>query len=534
MSDIDNERRAASPAANRAETPRPEMTAAWAAGVLALAAEAGFDENSAAWLDGPSAKAPIRRFCIDSREVGPGDAFVAFKGQKADGNDFAPSALKSGAALCLATDPRLAGLEGVLVVQDAVAALAALARRRRADVNPYVVAITGSCGKTTAKNMLARILRRRYGPKGAVATEGNRNNDIGAPLTLLSMGSGARAVAVEMGMNHKGELSRLTRIARPDFAVVLNALRAHIGAFGDVESIARAKSEIYEGLGPDGIAAWRADSPCAGVFRGAIADLGLEGLSFGPEDSGADARFGAVTLGAAECAFDLLFSPRALRLARGRAAWASGDRLEAGAQGGAKLRVRVAAPGGAIPANAAAAALAGLAAGASLADVEAGLADYVPQPGRMMPAPLGGGSILIDDCYNANPDSMALAMDALERFASAPERVFVMGDMGELGGAALALHVETARRLARKAVDRVLFYGPLSAQACELTQDDRAKRAVSGLGPQRAQSFALEDYDRLLDAAKTLRRGGAILVKGSHATGLDRLCRDLARALGGQ
>jgi UDP-N-acetylmuramoyl-tripeptide--D-alanyl-D-alanine ligase len=322
----------------------------------------------------------ISAIVTDSRKIVPGCLFVALKGPRYDGHHFAAKALEQGAAAVMVAAGAQLAINSALVVDDTLQALGRLAAWHRARMPARIAAITGSNGKTTVKEMLAAILAVDTGTAGVLATEGNLNNDIGMPLTLLRLTPEHRFAAIEMGMNHPGEIAYLTQIARPDVALVNNALRAHLEGLGSVESIARAKGEIYAGLKEDGIAIVNADDAHAGLWRGLAGSHPV--MSFGLSEQ-ADVRIRS-TAGAL-----LLQTP----------------------VGPIEAELQV--PGEHNRRNAAAAATLALALGVDAA---------------------------IDDSYNANPDSVRAAIDVLAQARG--RRILVLGDMGEVGNEGPAFHTE--------------------------------------------------------------------------------------------
>ena len=228
-------------------------------------------------LSMPSENQPVSRIVTDSRDVQEGDVFFALAGERFDAHDFVEDVLAAGATAVLVSHEDCAALKGALKVDDTLAALQKLAKAWRENVNPFVFGITGSSGKTTVKEMLAGVLRHRFGDEAVLATAGNFNNHIGLPLTLLKLNEKHRYAVIEMGMNHFGELSLLTRIASPNVALVNNALRAHVGCgFDGVGDIAKAKSEIYEGLLSDGIALIPCEDANIATFEAATAQLNAQ------------------------------------------------------------------------------------------------------------------------------------------------------------------------------------------------------------------------------------------------------------------
>ena len=345
---------------------------------------------------------PINQITTDSRTTQQGDLFFALVGDNHDAHDFVPDVLAKG-AWAIVSRGDLAGVAGCFFVPDTLNALQQLAAAWRKAVNPFVFGITGSSGKTTVKEMLAAVLRTKFGADAVLATAGNFNNHIGLPLTLLNLREHHRYAVIEMGMNHFGELAALTRIAAPDTALVNNAMRAHIGCgFNGVADIARAKSEIYQGLPENGVALLPAEDANLPVFQAAC--NGLKTLTFGAEQG--DIHAENIELQPLSSTFDLVY-------------------------GTERVRVSLPAAGRHNVANACAAAALALQAGVSFAETAAGLATFGNIKGRLQQKRGIRNALILDDTYNANPDSMKAALDVLAK-QPAP-RVFVMGDMGELG-----------------------------------------------------------------------------------------------------
>ena len=381
---------------------------------------------------------PVSRIVTDSRDIRAGDVFFALAGERFDAHDFVEDVLAVEAAAVVVSREDCAALDGALKVDDTLAALQTLAKAWRRNVNPFVFGITGSGGKTTVKEMLAAVLRRRFGDDAVLATAGNFNNHIGLPLTLLKLNEKHRYAVIEMGMNHFGELAVLTQIAKPDAALVNNALRAHVGCgFGGTLDIAKAKSEIYQGLGEDGLALIPCEDEHAAVFQ--TTSQGHQQRTFGV-DSG-DVHAENIVLKPLSCEFDLVC-------------------------GNERAAVVLPVPGRHNVHNVAATAALALAAGLSLNDVAEGLKGFSNIKGRLNVKAGIKGATLIDDTYNANPDSMKAAIDVLARMPA--PRIFVMGDMGELGeDEAATMHAEVGAYARDQGIEAAYFVGDNSVEAAE-------------------------------------------------------------------
>jgi UDP-N-acetylmuramoyl-tripeptide--D-alanyl-D-alanine ligase len=417
----------------------------------------------------------------DSRTLRRGELFVALRGERFDGHGFLQNAAAAKAAAAL-VDSRYAGALPlpVAVVEDTRLALGVLARHWRARFRPALIAVTGSNGKTTVKEMLASILRARAGDEAVLATAGNLNNDIGVPLMLLRMRQTHRWCAIELGMNHKGEIAYLADIARPSVALVNNAQREHLEFMNSVEEVAAENAAVYAALPPDGVAVVNADDPHAQFFRGRagarrVVDFGL--------DSPAQVT--------ARHAVGPLASELWLRTPQGEA------------------QATLSIPGLHNVRNALAAAAAAHAAGIEATTIGEGLTSFRPYTGRLQVKQTRGGATLIDDTYNANPDSVRAAIDVL---ASCPgPRVLVLGDMGEVGVHGAEFHREVGAYARAKGIASLLALG-------EATRD-----AVQAFGPG-ARHFA--SVDELVAHVN----GSSILVKGSRFMRMERVVAALTGA----
>ncbi|MDE2343948.1 MAG: UDP-N-acetylmuramoyl-tripeptide--D-alanyl-D-alanine ligase [Betaproteobacteria bacterium] len=434
------------------------------------------------------------RVATDSRTLQPGDLFVALQGERFDGHAFVVQALESGAVGAIVSEP-VSGLESsprLIRVRDTATALSALAAEWRLRINPRIVAITGSNGKTSVKEMLASILRcaaERAGedPQTTVlATAGNLNNTLGLPMTLLRLRPGHRWAVVEMGMNHPGEIAAMTRAAKPDVALVNNVQRAHLGLLGSIEAVARAKGEIYAGLADDGLALIPASDPLAPLLRACAS--GHRCVEFALDPATED--FSGI---------------------QGRTLGGSGGleiRLPAGT-----LQVRLGVPGRHNMANAVAAAAAAQALGVDAAAIQAGLESFQGVPGRLQSRFSARGALILDDTYNANPDSVAAAVAVL--VARPGRRILVLGDLGELGDEALALHAEVGLRAREAGIDDCFTLG------------DLARETSRAFGLQGRHFDSVEALVATLEPQ--LNADASVLVKGSRFMKMERVVEGLVQ-----
>jgi UDP-N-acetylmuramoyl-tripeptide--D-alanyl-D-alanine ligase len=420
----------------------------------------------------------------DTRTLEAGALFVALSGPSFDGHDFVAAAEAASAAAALVERTLPVGIPQV-VVPDPLAALSAFAREWRRQFHIPVIAVSGSNGKTTTKELIGSILTRLG---ETLVTRGNLNNHIGVPLTLLDLRAEHRFAVIEMGANHQGEIAHLMSIAEPTIGIVTNAGAAHLEGFGSLEGVALGKGELFRGLPADGIAVINADDAFAPMWRD---NRGAERMTtFGFEQP---AHFTAHKVNAMSDAagfrieFDLV-TPEGTRPATLALA------------GLHNLR------------NALGAAAVAHAAGASLDDIVEGLAAMKTVAGRLELKPAIKGAFIVDDSYNANPSSLKAGLDAFRSFGGA--RWLVLGEMKELGDSADELHAEVGRYAREAGVERLLAVG------------ERARFAVDAFGPG-AQWFA--DLDALIaEASRTIGVGIAVLIKGSRANKLERVAEALA------
>ena len=426
--------------------------------------------------------APVTGVTTDSRAVQPGQLFIPLVGERFDGHAYIAKALEGGAAGCLTAAAPETLLPGKLYIQvaDTRLALKALASWYRNKFDLPVVQVTGSAGKTTTKEMIASVLSRRY---NTLRTEGNFNNDIGAPLTLLRLMPEHQAAVVETGMNHFGEIRYLGEMVRPDIAVITNVGDAHIENLGNTrQGILRAKCEIFENLTPEGVAVLNGDDELlntvtlpqtilrCGVDDGCgvrvtdIDDRGLEGVACTVTIEGEHYRLTTSAPGR------YMIYPMAMAAAIGRRLGLTGE------------------------------------------EIATGVAAYITVGSRMHLIRLPGERLVIDDCYNANPQSMA---EGLRMLAASParHRVAVLGDMGELGQLTAQAHRDMGALTRRLGLTAVAVGEKMHA----LTETD----------PQ-AQWFAT--VEEAMPAIRQLfTPGTAVLVKASHAMHFERIVKELEK-----
>jgi UDP-N-acetylmuramoyl-tripeptide--D-alanyl-D-alanine ligase len=429
--------------------------------------------------------APFSRIVTDSRSDCTGGLFVALRGERFDAHAFVSQAAANGAVAALVERPLALDLPQ-WVVDDTRLGLGRLASAWRDRLPGRLVAITGSNGKTTCKEMVAAILAQI----GSVrATQGNLNNDIGMPLTLLRARD-ENWLVIEMGANHPEEIGYLTDIARPQAALITNAGRAHLEGFGSVEGVARAKGEIARGLPPDGTLVVPGDAPWIGLWR----DLaqGRRILTFGLDPAcGAHTDPNDVTTAWDEAGFTTRF-----------AAELAGRRHDLSLTLAGLHNVR----------NALAAAALATAVGVAPEAIAAGLATIKPVAGRLEPRRAGGLRI-IDDTYNANPDSVQAAIEVLVAVPGRP--ILVLGDLGELGPEAARLHREVGEAARAAGVAALYAVGDL----CRETVAGFA----AGSGPRGAARH-FDDQATLIAALRgELIAADIVLVKGSRRAAMDRV-----------
>jgi len=435
-------------------------------------------------LDPADGRRAVDHVTIDSRTVRANSLFVALPGAHSDGHDHIAAAAAAGAGGYLCRVGYHAGPRGGVAVDDPADALRGLGAWVRATVDPTVVAVTGSSGKTTTKDLIAAAVGAE---RRVVANPGSYNNELGVPLTCCLLEPGAQVLVAELGARGLGHISQMAQIVRPDIGVVTNIGVAHLEMFGDVDTIAQAKSELVAALPTDGVAVLNADDARVAAMAGLAA---CRILTFG---TGPDADLRAV---------DVRLDSAA------RPTFRVGD-----------VQVRLPLPGAHNVGNALAAMAAADACGVDLAAAALALSDASVSPWRMELSTTAGGVTVLNDAYNANPASMAAALETLAAMTAPGRRFGVLGQMAELGADAGAAHREIGRRAAALGLDGLVVVGELAAAVAE-----GARQA--GL-PAEAVAVVADADEAIVTVVGWLTAGDAVLVKASRSVGLERVAAAL-------
>lgn len=423
----------------------------------------------------------FNRVGTDTRTLQPGDLYVALAGEHFDGNEFVQQAFEKGA--CAAVVSSAQGVKApCLQVRDSTIALGELALLNRQRSTARVVAITGSQGKTTVKEMIGQILGVSH---SVLVTRGNFNNHVGVPLTLLEIDASHECAVVELGASGLGEIAYTVRLARPHVSVLTNAAATHLEGFGSLEGVVRTKGEIIDGLATDGIAVLNADDPHFAVWNARAGSRRV--VRFGLHAESADCHAGDIQIDPMKGTRFTLNTPEGC------------CSIELGLLGMHNV------------VNALAASAASLAAGARLDDVRLGLALVAPVPGRLCLFRTPSGVTLVDDTYNASPSSFRAAIDVLAGFPGS--RILIVGDMGELGPDSQEAHKGVGAYAHERGIDALWSTGPLSAFA------------AAGFGKD---ALHFENIAALVDHARVaLSKGSSVLVKGSRSAAMERVVEKL-------
>ncbi len=419
------------------------------------------------------ASVPVSGVSIDTRTLSSGDLYIAISGEQFDGHDYIAQAQQSGAIAVVVAKEVTTKLPQI-IVKDTRLALAELAGALRDKLEIKVCAITGSNGKTTVKEMIAAILAVNY---QVLFTQGNLNNDIGVPLTLLRLHERHQYAVIEMGANHPGEIAYTSHYARPDVAVINNVGAAHIEGFGSIDGVAKAKAEIIQSLTDDGIAVLNADDQFYSLWRELAGQRKV--LSFGltqAADIGAEQIITELQESQFKTTFDLVFS-------------------------GNKVPIELALAGEHNVKNALAASAACIALGVKLEQIQAGLANVKAVSGRLQLCESEAGFKLINDTYNANPDSLAVALEVLKQCPG--ESWLVLGAFGELGAESARLHSEMGKQIKKAGVQRLFATGEM------------AENTVHAFGAGAV--YYAKKNDLIEAVKKQITPEQALLVKGSRA-----------------
>ncbi|GAB3397632.1 UDP-N-acetylmuramoyl-tripeptide--D-alanyl-D-alanine ligase [Massilia agilis] len=420
----------------------------------------------------------------DSRNVQAGQLFVALRGENFDGHDFLAQVAGKGVAAVVVEKLPDGFTLPAIVVPNTLTALGQIANWWRSQFDIPVIGVTGSNGKTTVKEMIASILAAAFGEEQRLATQGNLNNEIGLPLTLMRLDAMHRAAVVEMGMNHPGEIGRLAAIAAPTIGMVNNAQREHQEFMHTVEAVARENGSVFLSLPKDGVAVFPGDDTYTGLWQELAQSRGeRRTVTFGLLDA---------------CDVHATYKPTGF-----------GSELTVGMID-AQFTVKLAAAGEHNVRNALAAIACAFAAGVEQDAIVRGLESFAPVGGRLQRKQAANGATVIDDSYNANPDSVRAAIDVLAQ-ASSP-RILVLGDMGEVGTQGQQFHEEIGAYANSRGIDNVLVTGELT-------------RHMVGSG---ARHF--EQFDELLAALDTQlgsESTATVLVKGSRFMKMERVVQHL-------
>ena len=442
----------------------------------------------------------ISRIGSDSRQIQSGELFVALSGDRFDAHDFLGDVVTAGASAALISHKERCPTNlPAVCVRDVKQGLGELAKAWRAQFSIPVALVTGSNGKTTVKEMIASIFKAAAGEEHTLVTKGNFNNDIGLPLTLLHMRSSDRLAVIELGMNHPGETAELALIAQANIALINNAQREHQEFMATVEAVAKEHATALSALPEDGVAVFPADSEFSDLWYQAAAGRKVVDFALSTDS----------VLVKASVTGKLLAS----------------GRVEISTELG-KLEVQLNTLGSHNVRNALAASAVALGAGLSLEQIKSGLESFIPVNGRMQSKPLNAGRTLIDDSYNANPDSVRAAIDALKQSGNASW--LVLGDMGEVGDQGPAFHEEVGAYAAEQGISKLLALGEQCKFAVQGFNDSQKTQPASGAKHFATLDQLLEELSKALadqESSKELHLD--ILVKGSRFMRMERVVQAL-------
>ncbi len=455
---------------------------------------------------------PLRGVSIDSRTIRPGELFVAVRGDRFDGHTFIAKAIAAGCAAILAEQPPDTPCPvPVVLVPDVLHTLGEAASRWRQQVNPLVLAVTGSCGKTTVKEMLTRVLQRHF--TVVHATRGNFNNHIGLPLTLLAMPENCQALVLEMGMSAAGEITYLAQLAQPEIGIITNVMPAHLESFADLDAIADAKGELLQALPRHGLAILPANRPYSERLRQKATSVSI--LTYAA-NAQADVFSQEQPPSAPETEHNDATTPH-MANSTGQSFIIHWQ----GEQDGVKTHLSY--PGEHLRLNALAVAAAARHAGVPLPEIALGLQAFAPPAGRGEIRCANGGWQVIDDSYNANPGSVRAALRAMPAPLPPGRRIAILGDMLELGKEAGLLHRELYRDLLDNQISLLFSAGPLMH---ELHQEI-AQQQANGLAQRIQAQHRHDPAEWLGQISPLLLPQDVVLVKGSRGMKMERIVENL-------
>ena len=422
---------------------------------------------------------------LDYRQVQPGDIFIATKGERVDGHSFIPSVLEKGALGVICEKEQGDITAPYIIVEDSFEALKKVGEYYRTQMDVKVVGITGSVGKTSTKEFIAGVLSEKY---NVLKTQGNFNNEIGVPLTILRIREEHQVAVLEMGINHFGEMSRLTQMAKPDVCVMTNIGQCHLEFLGSREGILKAKSEIFECSNPDGAVVLNGDDD---MLQTVSQVHGKKPVSFGLSEGNCVYASDIQNLGLFGSEFTIHMGEKC-------------------------FAAKVELPGEHQIYNALAAAAVADYLGLSEEEIVKGIASVVPTAGRSNLIQTAD-YVVIDDCYNANPVSMRAAIDLLS--TAATRKVAILGDMFELGEQELKMHGGIGAYVAEKGIDVLLCAGVLSREMARIAKEKSLVTKV----------LHYETRERLMeDLVNQLEKGDTVLIKASHGMGYQNIVEYLA------
>jgi UDP-N-acetylmuramoyl-tripeptide--D-alanyl-D-alanine ligase len=448
-------------------------------------------------LPAASAGLMVQGVSTDTRTLQLGDLFIALRGEQFDAHEFLEDVRESGAVAAVVESghPMLSSpaLDGwpLIVCDDTRHALGTLGQAWRQRYSLPVVAVTGSNGKTTTKELVTHLFAAAVGADAVLSTLGNFNNEIGLPLTLLRLSAEHRYAVIELGMSHPGEIAALAQLAQPSIAIVTNAQRAHLAGMGSLVGVAEEKGSLFDALPEGGTAIVNLDDPHADQWLARI-QSGRDVLGTHVQSA---KQWAAIAPGFVAEIADANLQGQVVRMT-----------TPAG-----QVTVDLPLSGAHNASNAAQAMAAGFAAGLDVQAMAVSLASFGGVAGRLQRKQAVGGAQVIDDTYNANPDSMRAAIDVLAAGGASARAILVMGDMGEVGAESEALHAEVGAYAAERGVGALYAVGPLSAGAVKAYQTNKAGEA---------RHFATQD--ELVQALKSsLGADAVVLVKGSRSSRME-------------